>query len=53
MVRTKVNPPEEFRGEIGKLKTFLTQCSLYIFWNPTEFDTEKKEVMFMVSYIRG
>jgi hypothetical protein len=51
--RAKVNPPEVFKGERGQLKSFLTQSALYIYWNPKQFQDEERQVMFMVSYMRG
>lgn len=51
--KAKVNPPETFKGERGKLKTFITQCNLYMYWNRAEFGTAEKRVMFVISYMRG
>jgi hypothetical protein len=51
--RAKVNPPEVFKGERGKLKSFLTQSALYIYWNPKQFESEERQIMFMISYMRG
>jgi hypothetical protein len=51
--KAKVNPPEVFKGERGKLKTFMTQANLYMYWNKSEFDTQEKKAMFIISYIRG
>jgi hypothetical protein len=51
--KAKINPPEPFKGERGKLKTFLTQASLYIYWNSSEFPNDEKKIMFIISYMRG
>jgi hypothetical protein len=53
MTRAKVNPPDEYNGEAGKLKTFMSQVALYQYWNSSQFTTEEKKVMFAVSYMRG
>jgi hypothetical protein len=51
--KAKINPPEVFKGERGKLKTFITQCNLYIYFNEGEFPNEERKIMFIVSYLRG
>lgn len=51
--KAKVNPPAEFHGKPGTLKTFLSQSKVYFFLNPKEFDTDDKKTTFMISYMRG
>jgi Domain of unknown function (DUF4939)/Zinc knuckle len=51
--RAKVNTPEQFHGVRGKLSAFIVQSGLYIYWNPKEFPNEEREIMFMISYMRG
>jgi hypothetical protein len=49
----KTNPPQEFNGNRGQLKTFLVQSALYIYNNQGHFPDDEKKIMFMISYMRG
>ncbi|KAI1917226.1 hypothetical protein LOZ65_005117, partial [Ophidiomyces ophidiicola] len=39
--KAKVNPPEPFKGEQGKLQSFLEQLQIYMDMRGKEFDTDK------------
>jgi len=49
----KVAPPKRFSGSRAQLREFLTQCRLYIAFNPLCFDTEERKTLFIVSYFEG
>jgi len=49
----KVAPPKRFSGSRVQLREFLTQCRLYIAFNPLCFDTEERKALFIVSYFEG
>ncbi|KAI1955349.1 hypothetical protein LOZ58_006806 [Ophidiomyces ophidiicola] len=49
--KAKVNPPEPFREEQGKLQSFLGQLQIYMDMRGKEFDTDKDKVMMVASYL--
>lgn len=48
----KVGLPEHFSGKRSKLKEFISQCQLYIEFNPKLFKTDRKKILFYASYFR-
>ncbi|KAI1932696.1 hypothetical protein LOZ66_006803 [Ophidiomyces ophidiicola] len=50
--KTKINPPELFKREQGKLQSFLGQLQIYMDMRGKEFDTNKDKVMMVASYLR-
>ena len=49
----KVNTLPKFRGEIGKLKEFITKLQIYYKYNLNSFDLESNKVTYIISYIEG
>ena len=49
----KVNTPPKFRGEVGKLKEFITKLQIYYKYNFNSFDSEANKVTYTISYIEG
>ena len=49
----KVNTPPKFRGEIGKLKEFITKLQIYYKYNFNSFDSEANKVTYIILYIKG
>ena len=48
----KVNTPPKFRGEVGKLKEFITKLQIYYKYNFNSFDSEVNKVTYAISYIK-
>ena len=49
----KVNTLPRFRGEIGKLKEFITKLQIYYKYNFNSFNSEANKVTYIISYIKG
>ena len=49
----KIKEPDVFKGNKADLQKFLAQSELYITFNLINFDTNRKKIMFIASYIRG
>src|SRR6202021_729840 len=49
----KIKEPDVFKGNRADLRKFLAQSELYIAFNLINFDTDRKKIMFIASYIRG
>ena len=49
----KVNTLPRFRGEIGKLKEFITKLQIYYEYNFNSFDSEADKVTYTILYIEG
>ena len=49
----KVNTLPKFRGEIGKLKEFITKLQIYYKYNFNSFDSEANKVTYTILYIKG
>lgn len=49
----KINTPIEFHGRRDQVKQFKFQCQMYIDLNTDKFDTHKKQLLFITSYMRG
>jgi hypothetical protein len=45
--------PDIYSGERTKLKVFLTQCRLYLYFNDEKFPTHQHEVLWMITFLRG
>ena len=50
---TKVNTLPKFRGEVGKLKEFITKLQIYYEYNFNSFNSEVNKVTYIISYIEG
>ena len=44
---------DDYTGDVEKAKTFLRQLKLYFESRDTEFSTQRKKVIFALSYMRG
>jgi hypothetical protein len=49
----KVNAPQEFSGVKGSLERFRMQCLLAIEMSGGKLPTERKKVLYIVSFLRG
>ena len=49
----KVNTLPKFRGEVGKLKEFITKLQIYYKYNFNSFNLEANKVTYAISYIEG
>lgn len=49
----KVNAPAEFSGQRNQVKTFKLQCLTYLSLNADKLDTNRKQLLFITSYLRG
>lgn len=49
----KVNTPTEFTGQRNQVKTFKLQCLTYINLNEDKLNTNRKQLLFITSYLRG
>ena len=45
--------PDEFKGDRTKLKSFLTQCELFIGFNSAQFSNDSEKVLQVVTLLRG
>uniref|UniRef100_A0A0W0G1Y8 Retrotransposon gag domain-containing protein n=1 Tax=Moniliophthora roreri TaxID=221103 RepID=A0A0W0G1Y8_MONRR len=50
---SKVAAPEPFEGDRKDTKRFLMEVEIYLHMHPTDYDTDEKECLFMLSYLRG
>jgi hypothetical protein len=48
-----VNAPSEFSGQRNQVKTFKLQCLTYIQLNEVKLNTNRKQLLFLTSYLRG
>ncbi len=49
----KINTPEPFDGNRGKLRAFFSQIELFFGFNVDRFPTDKHKVLFASTYLRG
>ena len=49
----KVNTPDEFYREQGKLDEFLLQCELYIQFNIDRIDNDTDKILYIIIYLQG
>jgi hypothetical protein len=49
----KVNSPTEFSGQRNQVKTFKLQCLTYLTLNQEKLNTNRKQLLFLTSYLRG
>ena len=49
----KVNTLPKFRGEIRKLKEFITKLQIYYKYNFDSFNSKVNKVTYTISYIKG
>ena len=49
----KVNTPDEFHGEWGKLNEFLLQCELYVRFNVDYINNDTDKILYITIYLRG
>jgi len=49
---TKVVVPSKYKGELLKLKKFITKLQIYISHNNNSFETESKKVLFTILYLK-
>jgi hypothetical protein len=49
----KVNAPQEFRGDKGTMERFRMQCLLAIEMSGNKLSTDRKQVLYIVSFLRG
>ena len=49
----KVKVPDNYTGDVKKVKTFVCQLMLYFKSRDTKFSTQRSRVIFALSYMRG
>ena len=47
----KVNTPDEFHGERGKLNKFLLQCELYVRFNVDRINNDTDKILYITTYL--
>jgi hypothetical protein len=50
---TGIGKPEPFKGDPSDLDRFFNDCHLFLDANEDIYNTEKKKVIFMLSYLQG
>uniref|UniRef100_A0A0W0FUP1 Retrotransposon gag domain-containing protein n=2 Tax=Moniliophthora roreri TaxID=221103 RepID=A0A0W0FUP1_MONRR len=50
---SKVVAPDPFEGDRKDTKRFLMEVEIYLRMHPTNYDTDKKKCLFMLSYLWG
>ncbi|KAI3615439.1 hypothetical protein WG66_011721 [Moniliophthora roreri] len=50
---TKVAAPDPFDGDCKEARRFLTEVEIYLRMHPSEYDTDEKKCLFLLSYLRG
>ena len=48
----KVPAPDAFKGERGKLRSFLAQLNLYIGFNQKKFSSKMDKDLYTVAYLK-
>uniref|UniRef100_A0A0W0FRE2 CCHC-type domain-containing protein n=1 Tax=Moniliophthora roreri TaxID=221103 RepID=A0A0W0FRE2_MONRR len=51
--RSKVAAPDPFEGDRKDTKRFLMEVEIYLHMHPTDYDTDEKKCLFLLSYLRG
>ncbi|ETW79840.1 hypothetical protein HETIRDRAFT_322448 [Heterobasidion irregulare TC 32-1] len=46
------NKPKDFDGTRSKYREWIYECHMYIFANPTKYDTDKDKTLMVLSYMR-
>uniref|UniRef100_A0A0W0F320 Uncharacterized protein n=1 Tax=Moniliophthora roreri TaxID=221103 RepID=A0A0W0F320_MONRR len=49
--RSKVAAPDPFEGDRKDMKRFLMEVKIYLCMHPTDYDTDEKKCLFMLSYL--
>ncbi len=49
----KIAIPLKFRGDLSKLKEFITKLQIYILYNSESFNYEPDKVLFAILYLEG
>jgi hypothetical protein len=49
----KIQLPSNFNGDYTKTRESILDCSMYLNINDTIYDTDKKNILFALSYLRG
>jgi hypothetical protein len=49
----KIQLPSNFNGDHTKTREFILDCSMYLNINDTIYNTDKKKILFVLSYMRG
>ena len=47
----RINPPTNFTGNRDDLDNFVQDCTLYLTLNKTVYETDEKQIIFMLSYM--
>lgn len=50
---TRISAPEIFEGDRTKTEQFLMDCDLYFGINEVKYDTDKKKIIFALSYMKN
>src|ERR1700678_3013830 len=51
MKELRINPPTHFTGNRDDLDNFIQDCTLYLTLNRAIYETDKKKIIFMLSYM--
>jgi hypothetical protein len=51
MKELRINPPTNFTGNRDDLDNFVQDCTLYLTLNKTVYETDEKQIIFMLSYM--
>jgi hypothetical protein len=51
--KMKIRLQSNFNGDHTKTREFILDCSMYLNINDTIYNTDKKKILFMLSYMRG
>src|ERR1700678_1940094 len=47
----RINPPTHFSGNRDDLDNFIQDCTLYLTLNKAVYETDEKQIIFMLSYM--
>jgi hypothetical protein len=51
--KMKIRLPSNFNGDCTKTREFILDCSMYLNINDAIYNTDKKKILFALSYMRG
>ena len=49
----KVNTPDKYSGDYGKLDEFLLQYNLYLSFNSNQISEDTNKVLYIITYLKG
>lgn len=50
---SKINTPDNFKGDASQVQKFITSCELYFAANSERYTTDAKKIIFALLYMKG